>query len=105
MKTNLQLLLLAAFALATGVLGTLLVQSDTAEAQGGGQFRECARIQQIPGWSHAGNAEHVRNPVGRFPIPRGWTVIGAGDQIEVAGRRVTLEAVQRGVTEAPGAAF
>lgn len=77
MKTNLQLVLLVAFVLATGVLGTLLVQSHSAEAQTRSQgFRECFFIARA-GAAHASSRGAVRG-VGRFPIPPGWTVVGAG---------------------------
>lgn len=78
MKSNLQLVLLVVFAVATGALGTLLLQSRSAEAQSRQSFTECHYILG-GGWSHAGNAQHLQRPPGVFPVPRGWTVVGAGN--------------------------
>lgn len=76
MKNQLQLVLLIVFAVATGALSTLLMQSHSAEAQRPAGFRECFFLRGDPGWSHINNVDHLANPVGRFPVPQGWTLVG-----------------------------
>jgi hypothetical protein len=77
MKDRLQTLLLVLLAMGVGVLGTLLAQSAPADAQSQYGFRECFILAGDPGYSHVGNAQHLQNPVGRFPVPQGWQVVGS----------------------------
>lgn len=76
MKNQLQLVLLVVFAVATGALGTLLLQSHSAQAQRASGFRECFFLGGTAGWSHINNPQHLADPVGRFQVPQGWTLVG-----------------------------
>jgi hypothetical protein len=74
-KKNMQLVLLIALAALSGVLGTLVVESHTAEAQHPSGFRVCFFLRGDPGWSHMHNPDHLARPVGRFPVPPDWTIV------------------------------
>lgn len=75
MKNPIQLVLLVVLAVATGALGTLLLQAHSAEAQRPAGYRECFFLRGSPGWSHMHNGDHLQRPVGRFPVPPDWTVV------------------------------
>lgn len=78
MRTNLQLVLTIVFALSTGVLGTLLVQSQSAEAQTyPQQFSECfsATLYGFDGAALPAGPRGWRPPR-TVRVPVGWTPVG-----------------------------
>lgn len=81
MRDHFHVVVIALLSIAVGVLGTLLVVGQPAAAQSApGHFGECFNIVSHD-WAHAGNRDHLQRAEGRFPVPRDWTVVGGGANV------------------------